>query len=314
MSNEFELIFENIKHFRRLLTEGAVENSITDAINNHEWIYLYYNGDNNTAKGYRTVRPYVLGVDKRTGKKVLRAWQDNPMNSWHFDNKPTRNDSINHDYWIDNEGQKPGWRLFRIDKIVRVLPIGKKFVDSNGLVMIPAGYHEGGDDDMSSISVYVSTKNEPDFDYKYSKDFIDTSSKKQSDIENDKWNSIRMGNKYRKQITANDVATLNNLVNRFYNKNKNDFFVVIDDKNNYHLVTQKEIDYAKNKYGIYIPDHAIVGKFSDLYNKYIKNVESNNNVFFNIEKNKIISGLNKNSIVKENLPSIPFEKKTFFKK
>jgi len=268
---EGKLFFNYLKKFRHLLNEGVAENSIIDAINNHEWIYLYYVGDDKIARGYRVVRPYVLGTDKRTGKRVLRAWQDNPMNSWHFDNRPTRKDSLKHDYWVDNEGTKPGWRLFRVDRISRIYPTGKKFVDSNGLVMIPAGYHEGGDDDMSSIDVYVSTKNEPNFDYKYDVDYYNaTSTTQPSDIEREKWQSIQRGNKYRKQITSTDISTLVNLANRFYKKKKSNFIVVIDSKNNYQLVTQKQIDFAKKKYGIDIPDYAIVGNLSDLYNKYIE--------------------------------------------
>src|SRR5208283_5933525 len=109
MITEVKILFNNIKNLRHLITEGVGENVIVDAINNHEWVYLYYNGDENIPKGYRTIRPYVLGTSK-AGNKVLRAWQDNPKNSYHFNSRPTRKDSQNHDYWTDEEGVKPGWR------------------------------------------------------------------------------------------------------------------------------------------------------------------------------------------------------------
>ncbi len=317
MLNEVKILIENIKNFRHLITEGVAENSLIDAINNHEWIYLYYAGDEKTSSGYRTIRPYVLGTDNRSGKKVLRAWQDNPMNSWHFEHKPTRKDSPKHDYWTDNEGDKPGWRLFRVDKISRVLPIGKKFVDSNGLVMIPAGYHEGGDDNMSSIDAYVSTKKEPDFDYKYDKEFYGAPESTPQDVKKAKWQSIRMGNKNKKQITANDITKLSDLANRFYKKKRSNFLVVVDDKNNYQLVTPAQIETAKKTYGIEIPDQAILGTLSNLYDRIVRANVPADNKFFNDVKNKVNADRKKKEQqpqeIKENIPTIPFERKTFFK-
>ena len=171
MITEGKILFDNIKNIRHLLTEGVGQDAIKTAIENHEWIYIYYNAESEEGKnasGYRTVRPYVLGTSK-AGNVVLRGWQDNPKNSWHFDNRETRDDSKKHDYWSDREGVKPGWRMFRLDRISKVYPIGKKFNDSNGLPMIPPGYHEGGDDGMTSIIASVSTKREP-IDITYDKD------------------------------------------------------------------------------------------------------------------------------------------------
>jgi predicted nucleic acid-binding protein len=37
----YNILFENIKTFRNLLTEGVGQDSIVDAIQNHEWIYIY---------------------------------------------------------------------------------------------------------------------------------------------------------------------------------------------------------------------------------------------------------------------------------
>ena len=41
MATETKILFENIKTFRNLLTEGVGQDSIVDAIQNHEWIYIY---------------------------------------------------------------------------------------------------------------------------------------------------------------------------------------------------------------------------------------------------------------------------------
>ena len=314
MQFENKILFDNIKNFRHLITEGVSETGIVDAIQNHEWIYLYYAGDETTASGYRTVRPYVLGTNK-SGNKVLRAWQDSPKNSFHFDNRPTRPDSQNHDYWSDNEGEKPGWRMFRVDKISKILPIGKKFHDSNGNVMIPAGYHEGGDDNMTSIEAYVSTKTKPDFEYRYDK----TAPPADTTGQESKWDSIRKGNKNRKKITSNDVIKLRDLASKFHKKSLSNYVVVIDDRNNFQLVTANEVK-TKN-----IPETAIVGSLSYLYDSIVKANAPANDKFFNDMKNKtqtdleqrkqkeMNKGFTKIQEVDKNLPQIPYEKKTFFK-
>lgn len=124
MLTEVKILFHNIKNLRNLLTEGVGGNSIVDAINNHEYLYIYYTGDEGNKMGYRTIRPYVLGTSK-AGNKVLRAWQDNPKNSFHFDNRPTRPDSQNHDYWNDEQGAKRDGECFVSIKFQRSILLEK---------------------------------------------------------------------------------------------------------------------------------------------------------------------------------------------
>lgn len=308
--SERNLMIDNIKYMRHLLNEGVGDNTIIDAINNHEWVYLYYLGDDDMSKGYRTIRPYVLGIHSKSGNKVLRAWQDNPKNSFHFNNRPTRKDSKNHDYWTDGEGDKPGWRMFRVDKISKILPIGKKFHDSNGLVMIPSGYHEGGDDDMSSIIAYVSTKKEPDFTYKYDKDFYgDLDTTKDSRVK--KWDSIRRGNKNSRNLNTDDVIKLKDLATKFYKKKMGNYIVVIDDLKNYHLVTSNDI----SKFNI--PDSAIIGDLPYLYDKYIGSKSGVDDRNYKNKLDKVKSSITNQTpqSMDENneLHTIPFKIKTFFK-
>jgi len=274
MINEVKILFNNIKNIRHLLTEGVGQDAIKKAIENHEWIYIYYNAGNKDGKnatGSRTVRPYVLGTNK-SGKTVLRAWQDNPRNSWHFNNRPTRptsnpeypkSVSKGHDYWTDREGEKPGWRMFRVDRISSVYPIGKKFNDSNGLPMIPPGYHEGGDDDMTSVIASVSTKTEPDFDMKYDRD-LEVDKVSRGDLDKEKWDSIRRGNKNKKQITADDVVKLRDVASRVQKTAHGSYLVVIDDKNDFQLMLAKDKDKQN------IPDIAIVGSLPYLYDSLVK--------------------------------------------
>jgi len=317
MINEVKILFDNIKNFRHLLTEGVGQDAIIKAIQNHEWVRLYYNANNEegeNATGYRIVRPYVLGTND-AGDTLLRAWQDNPKNSWHFDNRATRTDSNQHDYWTDSEGAKPGWRMFRLDRISSVYPIGKKFNDSNGLPMIPAGYHEGGDDNMSSVIAYVSTKTEPDFDMKYDKD-IEVQAVTPNDVRA-KWDSIRRGNKNSKKITPEDVVQLRTYASRVLKKSGERYLVVIDDQKNFQLITSNE----KNKENI--PDHAIVGSLPYLYDSMIKKNAPVDDKFFNDMKNKTQSDLRMKAqdainqpepeIKETKTPEIPYKKMTFFK-
>ena len=318
MKSELKILRENIKNFRHLLTEGVGKSGIIDAINNHEWIYLYYNADNKEGKnasGYRTVRPYVLGTNA-AGNTVLRAWQDNSKNSWHFSNKPTREKSYGHDYWNDREGSKPGWRMFDIDKISKIYPTGKKFNDENGMPMIPPGYHEGGDDDMTSVEAWVSTKTEPDFDYKYDKDQeIDKVSR--ADRDKERWDSIRRGNKDRKEITANDVVKLRDVASRVQKTAHGNYLVVIDDKNNFQLMLTKDKDKQN------IPDQAIVGSLPYLYDSLVKKNAPADDKFFNDAKNKTQTDLRMKAqdtanqpepeLNEKNTPTIPHKKMTFFK-
>jgi len=293
MNKENKILRENIITFRHLLTEGASAADITKYINNHEIVLLYYTGDEKAAKGKRTVRPYVLGTDNN-GKQVLRAWQDNGA-SYHFANRATRPDSEYHDYWSEN-GDKPGWRMFRVDKIAQLYPTGQKFHDDNGVVMIPAGYHEGGDDDMASVEAWVTTKKEPDFDYKYEKDVPVEPQQVQTT-----WNSIRRGNKNIKQITAEDVVKLRDLASRVIKKKHSNFLVAVDERGGYHLITPKQ----KEKFRV--PESAILGSLPHLYDSIVNANKTPDSTFFRNKLSQTQQGLN------EELPTIPHNKTTFFK-
>jgi hypothetical protein len=308
MQFENKILRENIKTFRNLLTEGVNDAGIIDAIQNHEYLYIYYTGDDGNKMGYRTIRPYVLGVSK-AGNDVLRAWQDNPKNSADFENRPTRTDSYQHDYWTDEKGAKPGWRMFRVDKISKVYPTGRKFHNENGLVMIPAGYHEGGDADMTSIKASVSTKKEPDFDYKYDKEFQGQEIPR-GDLRKQKWDSIRRGNTAKRKITADDVVKLRDIASNVYKKNRGRLLVAIDNKNNFQLIDVKDKERER------IPDTAIVGSLPNLYDTLVKGTAPVDDKFFKNTLNKTQSDLGKKveQPIKEiELPTIPFERKTFFK-
>jgi len=308
MSEETKILRENIENFRHLITEAVSAIDIEKYINNHEHIIIYYQGDENAASGKRAIRPYVLGTNK-SGNKVLRAWQDNGA-SYHFAHRKTRPDSDKHDSWIDEKGEKPGWRMFNVDKIQQIYPTGMKFNDENGLVKIPAGYHEGGDDNMVSVDAYVSTKTEPDFDYKYDKEFQGDVISKQ-DQSKQKWDSIRRGNKNNNKITADDIIKLRNLASRVIKKNQSNYLVVINAKNDFKLITRDQ----KTRYDI--PEQAIVGGLRQLYDSIVNANKTPDDAFFKDKLNKARKNDDgsETTMMKENEKSstIPYKKMTFFK-
>jgi len=300
MLNEVKTLFNNIKRFRLLLTEAVNDSDMAKYIQNHEYVYIYYTGDETNQKGYRTIRPYVLGVST-AGNKVIRAWQDNKKNSVTFDNRPTRTDSLEHDYWNDNEGVKPGWRMFSLDKISKAYPIGKKFNNPDGTVMIPPKYNEGADGGMSSIIAYVSSKNEPDFQPK------EVQPQQQAGEKRTKWDNFTRGNKNNRRILADDVIKLRDIASRVYKKKQGSFLVVINNNNEFDIIDVKD----KDK----VPENAIVGSLPNLYDTLIRKNASVEDNFFNQNREKAKNQRtadNKNTENGES-PSIPFEKKPFFK-
>ena len=91
---------------------------------------IYYNGNDNGGKGYRTIEPVCLGLSKK-GNLVLRAWETEGS-SWS----------------AQNEGNYlPGWRLFRLDKIFTYRPTMDNFYD-----MRP-NYNPNGDRSMERVFI-----------------------------------------------------------------------------------------------------------------------------------------------------------------
>lgn len=285
MINELKTFFNNLKTVRKLINENVGDTDVIDAINNREYIYIYYGGDDSNKKGYRTIRPFVLGTHKSSGNKVLRAWQDRGR-SHDFDNKPTRPDSLEHDYWIDNEGIKPGWRLFRLDKIEKVYPTGRRFLKKNGEVMIPPKYNEN-DTDMSSVVVSISPKT-TDRVVKTSDDEDKTKmighkvDKSDFDKQSSKFKQFYDVGSRKRDATSRDVENLYNIVKNVWKKSPNNYFIAIDDKDNFQLINIRN----KDKF----PEDAIVGDLTTMYSTMVepkKGIKSDEKKFFNDIRNDI---------------------------
>ena len=154
MLTEIKILFNNIGHFRQLLKESVGDSVIVNAINDHKYLYIYYAGDNTVLKGYRTIKPFVLGTST-AGNKVLRAWQEAGSSDSYAGLTGRKRED--HEYQFDQKGNmKPGWRLFRVDGITSALPTGKKF--STATNKLPPLYNPN-DKQMTSIVAAVQIEN-----------------------------------------------------------------------------------------------------------------------------------------------------------
>jgi predicted DNA-binding transcriptional regulator YafY len=118
---------------KELIVEIASIESIVDAIKNKKVCIINYDGDIPGGKGLREIEPVCLGTSKG-GNKVVRAWE---------------NEGASHRGYLRTRPM-PGWRMFRLDKILSLKPSGKVFTQ-----MRP-GYNINGDKSM--VSVIINSK------------------------------------------------------------------------------------------------------------------------------------------------------------
>jgi predicted DNA-binding transcriptional regulator YafY len=115
---------------KSLILEVASIDSIVDAINKKDKIIIYYDGDEPGGRGLREIEPVCFGYSK-ADNPVLRAWD--LEGSSHTGYK--------------GEQPLPGWRLFRVDKILSFRPSGEKFNE------IRPGYNLAGDKGMVNVII-----------------------------------------------------------------------------------------------------------------------------------------------------------------
>lgn len=113
-----------------LICEIASLDSIVDAIKNRKVIIIYYDGDEPGGRGLRQIEPVCLGVSK-AGNKVLRAWDSEGASHTGY----------------KGEQPLPGWRLFRLDKILSNKPTGEIYNRPR------PGYNSNGDKSMTSVII-----------------------------------------------------------------------------------------------------------------------------------------------------------------
>lgn len=115
---------------RDLICEIASIDDIVNSIKNRKRCIIYYDGDEPGGRGLREIEPVCLGTSK-AGNKVLRAWD---------------NEGASHTSYL-GEKPLPGWRLFRVDKILSIKPTGESFNE------VRPNFNPNGDKSMTSVII-----------------------------------------------------------------------------------------------------------------------------------------------------------------
>jgi predicted DNA-binding transcriptional regulator YafY len=113
---------------KALILEVASIESVKDCVLNKNKCIIYYDGDEPGGRGLREIEPVCLGVSK-AGNKVVRAWED---------------EGASHRGYLGKRPM-PGWRLFRLDKILSLQKTGENFTE-----MRP-DFNPNGDKTMKSV-------------------------------------------------------------------------------------------------------------------------------------------------------------------
>lgn len=108
----------------------ASVDSVVDAIKKRKKIVIYYDGDEPGGRGLREIEPVCFGYSK-ADNPILRAWDYEGASHTNY----------------KGEQPLPGWRIFRIDKILSFRPTGEDFSE-----MRP-GYNPRGDRSMNRVIV-----------------------------------------------------------------------------------------------------------------------------------------------------------------
>ena len=123
--------------FKSLILEVASIDSVVNAIKNKDKIIIYYDGDEPGGRGLRNIEPVCFGYSK-AGNPVLRAWDEEGASHTGY----------------KGEQPLPGWRLFRVDKILSFKPSGEKFSQSR------PKYNTQGDKSMVRVIINASFDNQ----------------------------------------------------------------------------------------------------------------------------------------------------------
>jgi predicted DNA-binding transcriptional regulator YafY len=115
---------------KSLIVEIASIESVVDCIKNKKRCIIYYDGDEPGGRGLREIEPVCLGTSK-AGNKVLRAWDEEGASHTGY----------------KGEQPLPGWRLFRLDKILSLNPTGENFSE------MKPNFNPNGDKSMTSVII-----------------------------------------------------------------------------------------------------------------------------------------------------------------
>jgi predicted DNA-binding transcriptional regulator YafY len=122
---------------KSLICEIASIDGVVDSIKKRQVVIIYYDGDEPGGRGIRQIEPVCLGTSK-AGNKILRAWDD---------------EGASHTAY-KGEQPLPGWRIFRLDKILSIKPTGEVYNTPK------PGYNFNGDKSMVSVIINAKFDNQ----------------------------------------------------------------------------------------------------------------------------------------------------------
>lgn len=113
---------------KSLICEAASIDRIINAIDKKQVLIINYDGSTPGGSGIREIEPVAIGRSK-SGNLVVRAWQ---------------REGASHRFYLKTRPM-PGWRFFRLDKILSAKPTKENFDE------IRPNYNINGDKSMKSI-------------------------------------------------------------------------------------------------------------------------------------------------------------------
>jgi hypothetical protein len=296
MLSEVKIFFENLTHFRQILSEGVGQGTIVDAIEKHKIVHIYYAGDETIMKGYRTIKPYVLGhtINKDALKNgedymLLRAWE-------------TAGSSDSKKMYYTQKGKgEYGWRLFRVDKITSFLPTGELFSTEESKFPDPDAYNPN-DSQMRGIVAAVKivpdgTKTSVSGNVTQQQLGAQSGDTSAFDGQKEKFQRFSKVAKKQRDITADEIEHLWGMVSQMRARGaKNKYWVVQNEQGDMILKLENQLPNID-------PD-AVVGNLRDLYDKFVLEPKPVDNSFF-----KQVEG----KMTKDNIPKENLNKRDFFK-
>ena len=124
---------------KNIIVETKSFHDLIDAIKKRKVMVIYYDGDEPGGRGLRVIEPVCIGHSKKNNK-ILRAWDYEGSSHTAY----------------KGEQPLPGWRLFRVDKILSSKPTGEVYNEPR------PNYNFNGDRSMISVIVNAKFDNQPE--------------------------------------------------------------------------------------------------------------------------------------------------------
>jgi predicted DNA-binding transcriptional regulator YafY len=128
-----------INTIKNLITEAATLEDVLDSIKNRKVVVIYYDGDEPGGRVLREIEPVCIGVSK-ANNRIIRAWDKEGSSHTAY----------------KGEQPLPGWRIFRLDKILSLKPTGEVYNEPR------PGYNFNGDKTMASVILNAKFNQPPE--------------------------------------------------------------------------------------------------------------------------------------------------------